>query len=170
MLPDCFQKAISIHIFISCVAIYSFFFCSKRDVDYWVWVIFWTISRHKGLVSVSINICISDSKENKGNVGEEKVIQIVPFASSEPEAKSLGSIKLKSTLQHLFSCSWMQEEVQVVSERMQILKSIRRENKTKQNKKPLDTNLLLSWGKENSLPKQKKCRVVPNILYIIYIY
>lgn len=30
----------------------------------------------------------------------------VPLASSDPEANSLGSIVLKSTLQHLFSCSY----------------------------------------------------------------
>lgn len=30
----------------------------------------------------------------------------LPLASSEPEAISFGSIRLKSTLQHLFSCSW----------------------------------------------------------------
>lgn len=29
----------------------------------------------------------------------------LPLASSEPEARSLGSIRLKSTLQHRFSCS-----------------------------------------------------------------
>lgn len=32
-------------------------------------------------------------------------MQNKPLASSEPEANSLGSILLKSTLQHRFSCS-----------------------------------------------------------------
>lgn len=67
-------------------------------------------------------------------------MQNKPLASSEPEANSLGSILLKSTLQHRFSCSCKYNNI-TYSEELVKKKWHQQTHKSYVNKQPSITGM-----------------------------